>query len=185
MKKSLLMMSLLASIALPAAAAENFYVLGDVGQGKFEADIGGGYNISKTDTTYSLGGGYNINKNFSVELAYRDLGEVKSSDIDYSSKVSATAVEASVVGKYPISDVVDVYGRVGFGRISIDQNEYDSSVNPTVHTSSSEDKTKMLVGVGASYAVNDNFAIRAEYSQFAKIDDTTLSAVSIGATYHF
>ncbi|HEY9103307.1 outer membrane beta-barrel protein, partial [Chitinimonas sp.] len=75
MKKQFSLLAIAAVLAAPAFA-DNFYVGGDVGSSKIEADAGNGFDISKTDTTYSVFGGYQFHPNFAAEVAYRDLGKV-------------------------------------------------------------------------------------------------------------
>lgn len=194
MKKQILLACVLGAVTLPAMA-DNFYVFGDVGQGKMEIDGDDDYTLSKTSTSFSLGAGYNINKFVAVEVAYRDLGEVKDrgvyfdgvDDYTYSSKLSATALQASVVGKLPISDDFNVFGRLGLASLDADYRgtaSYADGNNPAPDTSS-ESKTRALVGVGASYALTPQLALRAEYNQYAKWDDTKLSALTVGAVYNF
>lgn len=189
MKKQIILASVLGALALPVMA-DGFYLTGDVGQSKFEVDAGNDFNLSKTDTTYSIGAGYDFNKFFAAEVAYRDLGSITDSgsgsdqfgDYTWSTKFSATAFQASVVGRLPVSDVVSVYGRLGIAKIDIDVKNTDSDLPDDNY---SESKTKGLFGVGVSYDITPQFAVRAEYNQYAKWDDIKLSALTVGATYHF
>jgi len=189
MKKQILLAGVLSALTLPALA-EGFYVVGDVGESKVEFDAGNNYSLSKTDTTYSLGVGFDINNFFAIEVAYRDLGTIKDDgdyydqygDYSWSTKRDTTAIQASVVGKLPISNVFDVYGRLGFAKIDLD---YKYSEDTGYRESSSDSENKALFGVGASFNVTPEFAIRAEYNQYAKIEDTKFSALTVGATYRF
>jgi OOP family OmpA-OmpF porin len=194
MKKQLLLAGLLSAFTLPALA-DNFYVFGDVGQGKMEIDATNDFTLSKSSTTFSIGAGYDFNKFVAVEVAYRDLGDIKDKgvyfdgvdDYTYRSKLSATALQASVLGKLPISDDFNLFGRVGLASIDADYRgtaSYADGNNPAPDTSS-ESKTRALIGVGASYSITPQIALRAEYNQYAKWDDTKLSAVTVGATYSF
>lgn len=185
MKKQILLAAVLSASTLPALA-EGFYVAGDIGESKIQFDIGDDYSLSKTDTTYSLGIGFDINKFFAVEVGFRDLGTLKEDGDDYdfswSTKLDTTAIQASVVGKLPVSDVFDIYGRLGFAKLDMD---YKYSEDNGYRESSSESENKAFFGVGASYSITPEFAIRAEYNQYAKIDDLKLSALTVGATYRF
>lgn len=194
MKKQIILASILGALALPVMA-DNFYVFGDVGQGKTEIDGSDDYTFSKTATSYSLGAGYNINKFFGVELGYRDFGETKdhfdgvngTDHYDSVDKYDVTAWQASVIGKLPISNEFNLYGRVGLANIKVDYEAadyYPDGNNPIPYTNS-ETKTKALIGVGASYDITPQFAVRAEYNQYAKWNDTKLSALTVGATYAF
>lgn len=188
MQKQILVAAVLAALTLPAMAS-GVYLVGDIGQGKIEADAGNDFTLSKTDTTYSIGAGFDINQFAAIEIAYRDLGSISDSytysigvnDYNFSSETSATAFQASVVGKLPISDVFSVFGRLGVAKIEVDSDYNDDGDR----WSNSESKTKGLFGVGVSYNITPEFAVRAEYSQYAKWDDTKLSALTVGATYSF
>jgi len=190
MKKQLLLASVLGVFTLPAMA-DNFYLLGDVGQGKMEVDVGDNYTFNKTSTTYSLGVGYNINQFFAVELAYRDLGSVTdrgtfSDGGVYRDKQDASAFQASVVGSLPISDEFSLFARAGVGKIDVDYDSEESGGSFESWTASgTRSKTRGLLGVGASYKISPQIALRAEYNQFAKWDQTKLSAFTVGATYNF
>ena len=193
MKKQFALASFLAALTLPAAA-EGFYALGDVGQGKISVDYGGGFSYEKNDTSYSLGIGYDINKNFAFELAYRDIGQIKDrdsdywgdgSDVDYHSKVDASAFTASVLAKYPVSNQVDIFGRLGVAKIEVEQNESWNDAGIVDRQNTSDSRYRAVAGVGVSYALNEQVALRAEYNRFADWNDVTLSAFTVGATYHF
>ena len=188
MKNKILFMTMLSAMTMPTMA-EGFYILGDVGQAKVEYDAGNDYSLSRTDTSYSIGAGYDFNKFAAIEVAYRDLGVVKDNglgtdeagDYTWSDKRRTTVLQASVVGKLPVSDFINVYGRLGVGSI-------DAETTITIDNdkfSDSQSKTKALAGIGASFNLTPDFAIRAEYNQFAKLDDTKLSALTVGATYSF
>lgn len=194
MKKQFLLACVLGAFTLPALA-DNFYVFGDLGQGKMEIDAGNDFTLSKNSTTYSIGAGYNVNQFFAIELAYRDLGNIKDrnnyfdgvDNYTQTDKLSATALQASLVGSLPISDEFSVFGRVGVATIDADFKSsyaYADGNNPDPETSS-ESKTRGLIGVGASYKIAPQVTLRAEYNQYAKWDDTKLSGLTVGATYHF
>jgi opacity protein-like surface antigen len=189
MKKQILLVAALGVLTLPALA-DGFYVTADVGQGKIESDAGNGFTVSKTDTSYSIGAGYDFNKFVGVEVAYRDLGTIRDRGTDsdeagsysWTDKVNATAFQASVIGKLPVSDVVNVYGRVGIAKLDVDQT---IRINNQSSFSYDDSTTKGLLGIGVSYDITPEIALRAEYNQYAKWDDTKLSALTVGATYHF
>ena len=194
MKKQFLLACVLGAFTLPAMA-DNFYIFGDVGQIKFELDGSSDSKLSKTDTTFSIGAGYDFNKFLAVEVAYRDLGEAVESgsdfdgvdDYDYVDKIGVTALQASVVGKLPISEVFNVYGRVGLASLDAEYESreyYADGINPKPY-SESESKTRALFGIGASFDVTSQLAVRAEYNQYAKWDDLKLSALTVGAVYKF
>lgn len=187
MKKSLLVTALLSSLALPAAA-QNLYVFADVERNKIEADAGR-FSISNSENGFGLGVGYAFNNTFAIEVAYRDLMNISDresfEDYEYSSDLDITAFQLSVLGNYALNEQVAVFGRLGVARIEFDIEEYENDWGDTYTDSSSESKTRALIGVGASYAFNENLGARVEYNRFADIEDITLSSLSIGLTYSF
>jgi len=180
MKKHFLLLGLM--VALPASA-EGVYVFGDAGQRTSSIDFLGGV-YSRTETSYSIGLGYEATQTFSFEVAYRDLGEDTFSD-EYEKSVSeGSAVQVSVVAKYPISPIVNVFGRLGVADLS-DKTTYQYYDYPEYDESDSSSKTKAYYGVGASYAVDEKLSFRGEYSRYAEWEDVTTSALTIGAVYKF
>jgi OOP family OmpA-OmpF porin len=194
MKKQILLACVLGAFTLPAMA-DNFYIFGDVGQSKFELDGSNDSKLSKTDTAFSIGAGYDFNKFLAVELAYRDLGEVADRGSDFNGvdtynfvdKIGITALQASVVGKLPVSDVFNLYGRLGLASLDAEyeSREYYADGDNPPPFSDSTSKTKAVFGLGASFDVTSQLALRAEYSQYAKWDDLKLSSLTVGAVYKF
>lgn len=188
MKKQLLVASLLGCITLPAAA-QGIYLLGDIGQSKMEVDVDN-FSVSKTDTTFSIGAGYHLNETFALEFSYRDLGTIKSKETDnysydYSDKLTVTALQASLIAQHAINDKVDIYGRLGFGRLNSDYTATIIDSSGSEYISYSQSKNKALFGIGASYAITPKFSLRTEYSRFSKWEDATLSSLTLGIQCNF
>lgn len=177
----------LASVALPSAAS-NFYMFADAGRSTFEVD---GDDSVKMNG-FSLGAGYHINDIFAVELAYRDLGEESESDVyidefdvDMNLTAGVTAVQASVVASYPLTDALKMYGRAGMARFELEATAgvRDGDVNISATETVSENKA--IFGVGLNYALSEKFGLRAEYSRAAKWDELQISTFGVGASYRF
>ena len=187
MKKQLIAATLLSALTLPVCA-QGFYVIADFERNKLEVDTEG-FSVSHSDNGYGLGVGYTINPTFAVEFAYRDMMSMndRESEEDYESKssVDLTAIQASLVASYPLNDAVSVYGRLGVGKIDMDSSYYENNWGDVYRDSESDSKTKALFGIGGRYAVTEHIGIRAEYSQFAKIEEATFSALSLAVDYHF
>ncbi len=186
MKKHLTIAGLLVAVALPACA-DGLYMFGDVGQSKMSKD---GYdstiaNGSETDTTYSFGLGYEFNQTFSAELGYRDIGKTNYYHDQWSrADGDGTAIQISALAKYPLSDRVNVFGRLGFAWLTYDysfQNLNDASN----HYSHSDEQNKGLFGVGLDYKLNDHVSLRTEYNQYGKYGFLTTSSLTVGAVYSF
>ena len=180
MKKHFLFLGLL--VALPASA-EGVYIFGDAGQSTLSFDVGGG-DFDKTGTTYSVGLGYDATPTFSFELAYRDLGDVGFNYWESKAQLDGSAIQASVVAKYPISPVVNVFGRIGISRLDY-ETKFEYFDYPEDNESGSEKKNKAFYGLGAAYSVSGKVILRAEYNRHADWDDVTISTLTVGAAYKF
>lgn len=102
-------------------------------------------------------------------------------------KITATAIQASVIGQLPIYDAFSAFGRLGVGKIDTDYDYTNQSlrVGERYGESFPDSEAKTLFGIGASFDIAELFSLRAEYNQYAKINKARLSALTVGATYHF
>lgn len=181
MKKLLVAACVFGAVALPAAA-EGLYVQGDVGQSKVSLNAGDGFTLSKPDVTYALGLGYDINPNLAVELSYRDFGSIDWHNSNTErEELSAQSAQLSALGKLPVSNLVNVYGRLGVARVKASDTFFSGNTKDDI----TEYRTRMMAGIGASYEIMPGIETRAEYSQYAKVEGASLSTLTLGVTYHF
>jgi hypothetical protein len=134
------------------------------------AYIGGSVgSTSITDLGSKVGfGGYfglKLNDSFAVEAGAQSLGKYTVSGTD----VSASAYNVSVVASLPIDLKISVFGRVGYGSLTATAG------------GTSADTNSALYGVGARYNINQNLAIRAEYTRLASDTGT----FGVGLQYGF
>lgn len=181
MKKTALILAIGTLISASAMAADDFYAGANIGRGKLEADAGNGFNISKTDTSWDVFGGVKLNPNFAAEIGYRDLGDAKFSESGVNGKLSATAMQVSALGILPISNEVEVFGRLGLAHIK-GKSEFSGA---GLSIRDSESKNRAVMGIGAKYNLSKDFSLRTEYTSYAKIDDVRLSNLSVGAQFNF
>lgn len=122
-----------------------------------------------TDLGSKVGfGGYfglKLNENFALEAGAQSLGKYTVLGTD----VSASAYNVSVVASLPIDPKVSVFGRVGYGSLT------------AAAGGTSADTNSALYGVGARYNINQNLAIRAEYTRLASDTGT----FGVGLQYGF
>jgi opacity protein-like surface antigen len=122
-----------------------------------------------TDLSSKVGfGGYlglKLNENFAVEAGAQSLGKFNVAGTD----VSASAYNVSVVASLPVDPKISVFGRVGYGSLTA------TAGGTTAETNSA------LYGVGARYNINQNLAIRAEYTRLASDTGTC----GVGLQYGF
>ncbi len=152
------MVSAQAQTSAAAPALTGVYVGGSIGSTA----------ITDLSSKVGFGGyvGYKINENFAVEAGAQSLGKFSVAGTD----VKASAYNVSVLAGVPIDPKISVYGRLGYG-----------SLTATANGNSPADTNSALYGVGARYHLNQNLAIRGEYTRLAS--DTGTFAV--GLQYSF
>ena len=109
--------------------------------------------------------GIKLNENFAIEGAAQSLGKFSVAGTD----VKATAYNVSVLAGVPIDPKISVYGRLGYGTVTATAG------------GSTADTNSALYGVGARYQLNQNLAIRAEYTRLASDTGT----FGVGLQYGF
>ncbi|GAA5173967.1 outer membrane beta-barrel protein [Niveibacterium umoris] len=181
MKTQLLIAAAAATFAGSALAAdEGFYIGGNVGASKH--DVSGVADVKDNPTTWGLYGGYDFNRNFAVELGYQDLGKAEAGG--YQSK--NYAVSTDLVGKLPVSDRFDVFGKVGLAYVDRKVEGYG--------TEDSQSGTAAKLGLGAEFKATQNVGIRAEVAHYMgapKIETATASfdknttVFTMGVNYKF
>lgn len=176
----------LALSALPVAA-EGFYAFADLGTSEYELSADGATD-SDDDTALGLGAGYSFNSYIAAELAYRSFGSISDVEDGVGGEIEASALQLSALGSVPLNEQFSLLGRLGLARMNADFDiaYYGDSL------SLSDSTTNLFFGVGARYAFTEQFALRAEYNQYAGWDDVfapgldlTMSALVIGAELHF
>lgn len=171
--------------AIPAMA-QSFYVGGAVGRSE-QKQSDSGLNLVDNGTGAKVFGGYQIDKNFGVELGYAHLGE---SSINLEGLVVESkpkALFAAVTGTLPISKEVSAFAKAGVART---KTKMTAAFDGTVFDMFEDKETSLLLGVGASYAINDQLSLTVEYENFGKIskeEGTKVKAdlVSFGVRFKF
>lgn len=118
---------------------------------------------SDDDTGFKLFGGAYLNKNFGVEVGYADLGEYDGTEVD--------GFYIAAVGKYPVNNKIDVIGKLGFMRWSAETSGF-----------SDEDGTDPMIGIGATYKINNKMKILVDYHQ-VEVDDSDNDMFAIGVQF--
>lgn len=166
MKKLLLATSVLFS----ASTFAGVYIGGSVG-------ISDGADGFDSDTAFAFTAGYDINSNFAIEASYVDLGEM-SDDTTPVWTISADGFNFAAVGKLPLTESVEVFGKAGLfvWDATIEEEGYGQLAD--------ESGTDFSFGFGISAEVMQNLNLVAEFQQF-KIEDGDLNTYTIGAQYKF
>lgn len=152
-------------------------------------------DLKVVGNTYVLSLGYNINEYLAIEGRYNAaLGDVRSHDIDVSWDMSNIALYLKP--QYTVDNTdLTVYGLFGYGQTELDNSDYGVSTNlfqwgsGTSHTESG-----FQWGVGAKYAVTDDFDVYADYTSLydddgfdaiSNTDSVTAENVTVGVLYKF
>ena len=139
---------LAASSAAFAAEAPSFYAGVDVSSTKIHGyDRDGGYGAFL---------GYKFNERFAVEGGYHRLADTEYRSGPLRADVTLDQLDLSVIGSLPLSAGFDVYGRLGYNRLTA---EADANV---AGFSTKEHDDNVLYGVGLGYAFTPVIHARLE-----------------------
>jgi OOP family OmpA-OmpF porin len=196
------------------AHADNFYVLGSVGQSEFKdsrhaADnalagsagltidgaAGLPSNFDNTDTGYKLQLGYSINSNLAVEGGYVNLGEqnyrVNFTTGEGRARVDDRGWNLDAVGILPVDGAFSVFGKVGVIDAKVNYHLAGEDAGGAIVDSREKYKWSPNFGVGAAYAINDAAAVRLELERFADLGkqsttgEQNVDLASLGISYRF
>jgi OOP family OmpA-OmpF porin len=182
MKKIILAVLLASSVP---AMAQSAYVGGSVGRSEQKLTLDA---LSPVDagTGAKVYGGYQMSKNFGVELGYADLGKAtQSGGLVITTKPKT--LFAAATGTLPISKEVSAFGKIGVART---KTKIAASFGGLTQNSTDKE-TSLMLGVGASYAINDQLLVLVEYENFGKIskvdngDNLKADLVSVGLRFKF
>lgn len=135
-------------------------------------------NDKSLESKSALGGGiyagYKFFPYLAAEVGYSDLGNINYSIDSMQSK--ANAIQASLIGIYPVTDNFSVIGRLGVAQLkeTFKDNEF---------TYQDTSKTKALLGLGIEYSITKQISVRSEWAQYT--GDNALGTLTFGANYKF
>jgi opacity protein-like surface antigen len=131
---------------------------------------------SDDDSGFEARLGYTLDQNFSLELAYVDLGTVKLPEIsDAGGAADTDGFSFSALGSYPIGSF-NLIGKLGY--LWAETDGYLGSIAGPIKFDS--DENGLLLGVGLSYDLSESFDVRLEYN-----DSDDFNWISIGLNFHF
>jgi len=158
-KQTIALSALIAGLAAVPAMADDAapYIFG---QATHARETNGDKDVANG---LGVGLGYKFNRNFAVEGGVTNLKD-RPGMSDESANIRA-------VGIVPVSDKVDVFGKVGMAR-----------VGTTLGSSAHDDLT---YGVGAGYKLDRNWMLRADYDRLKGASDERQNLFSAGAQYNF
>jgi opacity protein-like surface antigen len=131
-----------------------FYVGGSVG--KTSVDCTGSAS-GCDDTSGKLFAGYDLTPDLAVEGGYYNMIGTQTAKL--------TGIGASAVYSMPVADKIEAFGKGG----------------AMMWEGGSSDGTDLLLGAGASYKMDDNWALRGEYEHVG--GELKAGMYSVGATF--
>ncbi len=158
--------------------------------------------ISQDASAWWANAGYWFGENFGIDAAYLHLGgltyDMKGSvmpataggPISASARIGAQGPALSLLGRLPLTGALELDVRAGdyYADTRLDSTIlFQTATHSTKYSSSA---SSLLVGAGASYAVNGRWSLRLDYLHVGDAGDSrvgTLSAslVTAGVTYTF
>jgi|KBSSwiStaDraftv2_1062776.scaffolds.fasta_scaffold154518_1 OOP family OmpA-OmpF porin len=181
-------LALTAAMAAHADVQPGFYAGASIGTTKLSDDSfeDSGIDLDDSDTGFKIFGGYAFNKNLAVELGYFDLGEASGSFSDpfigdASFDVGVSGLNASVVGRVPVSETFSLFGKLGFASYDLDGHV---TIFGLGSASDSQSETDLTYGIGAALSLGPQWEMRAEYEAI-DVDNGDANMLSVGAMYRF
>ena len=169
LRKALIASSLL--VLSTSVVAEGGYIGLSAGQTDIDED---GFDKG---TSVAITGGYKFNENFAIEGSYIDLGDSEDNDAPVWT-IEADGFNFSAVGIIPVSETIDIFGKVGI--FMWDVTAYEDGYGEI----GSADGTDLSFGFGAAANFTDQFSLEFEYQKF-DLDDDDASNISLGARFSF
>ncbi len=148
-------------------------------------------SVDDSDLGWKFFAGFNFNQYFGIEMAYVDLGEAEASSVITAPTAGTAAIAAeadgfsfAAVGRYPLSNNIDVFGKVGVFAWDVEGTGNVTSGATTVALNGDTDGTDVMFGVGGEYEITKNIGVRAEWERY-KLDSDDVDLFSIGLEYDF
>lgn len=166
--KVVLLSAVMIGVISSASAVEmgHFYAFGDAGQTSAPSVCDGipsTMTCTSTAGGFDLGLGYQIAKQVAVEASYINGGSAKANGayggLPANSSASISGFGVSLVGALPVTDIIEVIGKVGVASLNAEA-EWQSS---TLNVSTSASNTNLIYGIGMRFAVSKAVGIRVTY----------------------
>ena len=152
---------------------------------------------SADDSSFTLGLGFNVNENFSLEIAYSDLGNSEeiadgirmcgagfSCDLPYFSHYyNHSSFQINSLTKTKLNNNIDLYLKLGIGRTNISKKTSNTFSPPDFGAYGPEESIELIYGVGLSYDLINKLKLFVEF-----IDNghsSIKSGYSAGIKYSF
>jgi long-chain fatty acid transport protein len=119
--------------------------------------------------------GYQFNKYLGVEGGYSNLNDLTATTGTTHIEIVSEAWSLAAVGSYPLTEKFSVTGKLGAAYVL---TRTDTKVGTALTQRTGEDDYRPNYGVGVSYALLDNFKLRAEWERF-ELDDVAADHIDL------
>ena len=178
----------LAICTMSTAFAEDAlnYVGASVGQTDFNNSNLSNINPNSKDekaTGWKLFLGFPLSQTFSLEAGYMDLGEQTASAGATTAKANANVYNLAAVARFPVSDRISIFGKLGGYRWGMASRTSTSTAN--------DDGFNLTYGLGGQFSVNKDIGVRVEWEQFRNLGynlttgKSNVNFLSVGLVYNF
>jgi OmpA-OmpF porin, OOP family len=131
-----------------------------------DAISGGGRQCDTTDPALSVFGGYQFNRHFAAEVAYHELGKVRSSGFGNTFTIHAQAFDATALGRVETLERLFAYGRFGV---------YGANLQPSHNTGlGSKTNYGFTYGLGLQWDVLPQWGARAEWQRWRNVGQNSV-----------
>jgi hypothetical protein len=160
-----------------AYADDGFSVGASIGYANIENDDPA-FDFDANDTGYKLFANYSFANYLGFEGGFIDFGEPSDDVLGFPGKIDAQGYTLYGVGRLPLADSVELFGKAGV--ISWDA---DSIVDGALV--GADDGDDLALGFGASWNANGTLGLRAEYEWFDIPDADNVWMASLGFVLRF
>lgn len=204
MKKSLIAIAILSLSSTCFASEPGSYIGFSLGKSTTDSGVSGVTGTASLDEEGSPNkffGGYDFGNNWSFEASYLDLGTIAEMSLNTGDtftsdgvifialvdgvkfELDGSAITASAKYSAPVSNKLDLYGKVGIASYTLDMNLSAPAMTPVSDSTSGTDIT---VGVGGSFAVTDKVSAHLDYDTYNfESGDNRTNIFSFGISYSF
>lgn len=183
MKKIAAVVLFFAVVAVPAFAAdEGFYAGVTLGSGKPGVAPSAAALSKKSNFIYGGLAGYQFNKNLATEVQFTGFG--KATDV-LGNTVKGDALSMSVVGMWPLTDSLELLGKLGVASAKTTSSVAATNLGAT--------RTAATYGLGAQYNVSQNLGLRLSWDRYGVATanaagvktNGNANVMTVGAVYKF
>lgn len=141
-------------------------------------------SLDDSDPAYGVQVGYRFNDFFAAEAGYVKLGQAQYlADFDdtlvtgnparFTARLRSSGLTFSVLGIYPLGEQFDVYGRLGayYSDTRHEEKFVDRTTGNSATWRADGNSIDPFLGLGATWNLNADWALRAEYQKFKDVGD--------------